>query len=322
MVKDTLRQPLLFLLFFVVLLALFSVLSLFSFGSDLFLSRLPFVIRENLPVSVLVAITLLHFRILKRPGNRLFSFLLPFLISAAVLIFGYTALDRVQSVESVYAGRYPAAERFNRSSDPDGGETLYYVGVIHRGDGSRGDARRDRLNNVIVVDPTDQEKVFTHFSQGRLEPAGDDLVLSAAEGLRLKVESSFDDLLGKDRFVRGLLLDIRFLNDELKVSYQNRMSFYLLCLSLVFCFLGAGLFSRISKWPLFNVVLSFLAVRGFFYLFRFLRQEIAAELAKVISGLDLVSILPALILSLCGLLMLIVDLLFIPFTRWKEIEGG
>ncbi len=320
--KDALRQPLFFLLFFIVLLVLFSVLSLLSFGSDLLLSRLPFAIRENLPVAVLVAIALLHFRILKHPGNRLFSFLLPFLISAAVLIFGYTALYRVQGMESVYAGHYPAAERFNRASDPDGREILYYVGITHRSDGNRGGARRDRLDNVIVVEPAGQEKVFTHFSIGRTEPAGDNLVISAVEGLRLKVDSNFDDLLGQDRFVRGLLIDIRFLNDELEVLYQQGMGFYLLCLSLVFCFSGAGLFIRISKWPLFNVVLSFLAVRGFFYLFRFLRQEIAAELAKVITGLDLVSILPALLLSLCGLLMLIVDLLFVPFKRWKEIEGG
>jgi hypothetical protein len=80
-------------------------------------------------------------------------------------------------------------------------------------------------------------------------------------------------------------------------------------------FFAAGLFFRISRWPLANVLLAFLVMRGFLYLFRLLREGLARELGKALPSPALLEYLPELVLLAVGVILLLVDLLFYPSGR-------
>jgi hypothetical protein len=75
------------------------------------------------------------------------------------------------------------------------------------------------------------------------------------------------------------------------------------------------LFLRLSRWPLLNVVLALLAMRGLLFLIRFLREGVALELAQNMSNPQTLQVLPELTLLLVGTLLLFLDLLFLPFRR-------
>jgi hypothetical protein len=95
-------------------------------------------------------------------------------------------------------------------------------------------------------------------------------------------------------------------------------AFYFAVLALVLAFYGSGMFLRLSRWHLLNVVLALLAMRGFLALFRFMSEGVAAELGTVVRSPQYLQVLPELTLALLGGLLLLLDLLFVPFRRDEE----
>jgi hypothetical protein len=61
-----------------------------------------------------------------------------------------------------------------------------------------------------------------------------------------------------------------------------------------------------------------LAFRGFLALFRFMKEGVVFELDKVLKNPQALQFLPEVVLLILGGLLLIVDILFVPFNRWDE----
>jgi hypothetical protein len=63
-------------------------------------------------------------------------------------------------------------------------------------------------------------------------------------------------------------------------------------------------------------------MRGYLFLFRWLREGVAGELAKLAGAPRLVGYLPEAALLALGAILLLVDLLFLPFDRRGEELAG
>jgi hypothetical protein len=117
----------------------------------------------------------------------------------------------------------------------------------------------------------------------------------------------------------------RFFDDYQKVNSDlqsfmrsQRWEFYLLCFSLVFFALTSGMWMRITRWPVFNFLVVLLVLRGGFFLYALLREDLVKELGKLLTDSLLVRILPTLSLLAIGVLFFLIDLLFVPYESIRE----
>jgi hypothetical protein len=316
-VKNALRLPALFLLFFILLCLLLTGLILLelrvSSSSEnprilqtLVAGRLLPTLREVLPASVLIALVLVLFPMYQRPGNRVFAFLLPLAAAFAVLVVGWQLLSAVKSpaLPAPTPGRYLLPGRIQ-----DAAGTVLYVESL---DGAhlRGVVQFDRDSSSarLRYAPT----AAVGLLGARLVVRGEDLALTAPAQPAYEPLVRHDQGLG-DRLLGGFLADFRRLNQELAERYRaSRGGFYFSCFALLLSFFAAGLFFRISRWPLANVLLAFLVMRGFLYLFRLLREGLAGELGKLLPSPALLEYLPEVALLIVGVILLLVDLLFYP----------
>jgi len=324
--RDLLRLPALLLFFVVLLLLLLTGIDLLatwgtglSAGREeaLFLAGARFLpaLRDSLPVSVLLALVLLLFRTTLRPGSRLLSFVVPLAVSFVVLAFGYQGLDGLQSrlesqrVEMAAAGyspeRYLAEQRFNEA-----GEQVLYVSELEEG----------ALRGIVFYDPKARPPKLRYFPRGVVEVMESGVRVGFGGTTReLAVEAVYAPLFEHDPLVRPLLEDISFLNGELaRLFRESRPAFFLISFALVFAFYAAGVFFRVSRWPLLNVAIAFLVLRGYLYLVRLVGGDMVEQLGKVFGNPTTLSYLPALILLILGVLFMFVEMLFVPRDRRRR----
>ena len=116
--------------------------------------------------------------------------------------------------------------------------------------------------------------------------------------------------------VRPLLEDISILNAELRRTFRDSRGVFLLTsFALVFAFYAAGPFFRVSRWPLLNVAIALLVIRGYVYLFRLLGRDLANQLGEAFGDATALGYLPALVLLILGILFFFVEVLFIRRDR-------
>jgi hypothetical protein len=345
--KDLLRLPALFVLFFILLLCMFSGLSLLAqWGQGLSAGRepalvetawqLPRLLSGALPVSVMAALMLLLFRVANRPASRLLSLVIPLGAAFVLLAFGYQLLHGLppppaRSGTAAEAQGPPAAAPslymlpgvFNQVGDrivyPESvtggllGPTVYAEGLLVGEGGSVGRA-------------AEGGQVLRYYSTGRARATSEGLTMGwpGRGTVQLRAEPVFATLFGPDPALRWLFADLQLLNGELDRALAASLpSFYLTCLALVFCFYAVGMFFRLSRWPLLNALLAILAARGVLLLLRVLRQGVAVELGKIFGITRTLQLAPAMGLLLVGIVLFLLDLLFVPFDRWKgELDNA
>jgi len=327
-VKNALRLPALFLLFFILLGVLLTGLSLLElrvshFGEPpqtaraLAASRLPALLLERFPAAVLFALVLTLFPLYRRPGNRFFSYLLPMGAAFVVLAFGGQALRGVLAAPrapELSAAGYFLPQRFQEF----GGTVLYLEAV-----------ERSRLDGVVVLSAPAAGPRLAYLGVGEVRLAGEKVTLrGGGRSLTAPARPAYAVLFAEAEdpvrsLLAGFAADLALVARELGVRYRASLpSYYFSCLALVFSFFTAGVFFRISRWPLANVLLAFLVMRGYLFLFRWLREGVAGELAKLAGAPRLVGYLPEAALLALGAILLLVDLLFLPFDRRGEELAG
>jgi hypothetical protein len=331
-VKNALRLPALFLLFCILLGLLLTGFSLLELrvghsgeppqaARALVASRLVPVLVERFPAAVLFALVLTLFPLYRRPGNRILSYLLPMAAAFAVLAFGGQALRRLPGAPRAPA---PTAEGYflPRSFQEFGGAALYVEAV-----------QGSRLDGVVAMGPPAEGPRLAYLgtSEARIpgQPGGQLAVRGGGRSLSAPARPAYAVLLAEaddpvQRLQDGFAADLRRLSRELDARYRaSRSAYYLTCLALVFSFFTAGVFFRITRWPLGNVLLAFLVMRGYLFLFGWLREEAAGELARLAGLPRLVSSLPEAALLALGVVLLLVDLLFLRFERpYGEPSGA
>jgi hypothetical protein len=326
-VKNALRLPALFLLFFILLTILFTGLALLELRVSasaenprilqaLLAGRLLPTLRGVLPAAVLAALILVLFPMHRRPGNRFLSFLLPLAAAFAVLAVGWPLLGGLAPPSPPA----PTPARFllpGRIQDAAG--SVLYVETLEG----------ERLRGVVRFDRASPSARLRYAPTAAVELLGGQFAVRG-EGLALAgpAHPAYEPMLrgGRglgDRLLEGYLADFGRLNRELDERYRvSRPGFYFSCLALLVCFFAAGLFFRLSRWPLANVLLGLLIMRGFLALFRLLRDGLAGPLSKLLPNPTLLAYLPEVALLVVGLILLLVDLLFFPFDRWQREARG
>ncbi len=325
--KDFFRLPLLFLFIFILVFLLLFALSLLSYWGSVYSegraealrlveARVPNTLVRVLPASVLLSLVLLLFRIAYKPGSRLLSLLIPLGGAFVLLAFGYPLLRGLGS----QAERGATAQAAELRPTP----RLYLSpGVFNTLDSKvvyPDTLAGQNLASVLLLEGGSSGKRLLYFNQGRIA-ASEQTVTLRLPGYVLEADAEpvYAGLFQEDSVLRRFFADLRFLESELDGLYRGSLAlFYFSVVALVISFYSMGLFLRLSRWPLLNVVLALLAMRGLLILIRFLREGVAFELIKNLRNPQALQVLPELALLVIGTLLLFLDLLFLPFRRRNQ----
>jgi len=322
-VKDILRLPVLFLFFFVLLFLFFFGLSLlaqwgsvYSEGREIALqvveARMLQSLLNVLPVAVLVSLAFLLARIATKPGSRFLSLIIPLGGAFVLLAFGYQILAGLGPLEGAQPSvidptprRYLAPGVFNATES----KVLYFEDLEER-----------RLSSVVVAERGSSDQKLLYFPQGQVTVGEESVILRmAGYTLEMDPEPVYAGMFAEDPILWRFFTDLDFLNRELRRMFQLSLpSFYFAVLALVISFYAIGMFFRLTRWHLLNAALTLLALRGFLALFRFMKEGVVFELDKVLRNPQALQFLPELALLTLGGLLLLLDILFVPFNRWEE----
>jgi hypothetical protein len=327
-VKDILRLPLLFLFVFVLLFILFFALSVFVLWGSAYAegreaalqavgANVPEMLVQVLPAAVLVSLFILLTRIAAKPGSRLLSLIIPLVGAFVLLAFGYQLLQQLESAGGAGPGasrpeivepssrRYLVPGVFNTTAS----KTIYIEEIDKR-----------TVSPVVLAEGGSADQKLLYFPQG-LVLVGEEAVIIRMAGYTLEIDPNpvYSGMFSEDPALRRFFADLDFLNGELRRVFRHSLpAFYFAVLALVIAFYGSGMFLRLSRWHLLNVALTLLALRGFLALFRFMSEGVVFELDKVLENPQVVQFLPEVALLVIGGLLLLLDLLFVPFRRWEE----
>lgn len=311
---------LLFILFFALsVLALWG--SVYSEGREAALqvveANIPGLLVQVLPAAVLVALLILLARIAAKPESRFLSLLIPLAGAFVLLAFGYQILQRFGPADEAGAGvsragvvepssrRYLVPGVFNTTES----KVIYVEQIDER-----------TVSPVVLAEGGSTDQKLLYFPQG-LVLVGEDSVVLRMAGYTLEIDPDpvFGGLFTEDPVLRRLFADLDFLNGELKRVFRRSLpAFYFAVLALVVAFYGSGMFLRLSRWHLLNVALALLAIRGFLALFRFMSEGVVLELDKILENPQALQYLPEVTLLIVGGLLLLLDILFVPFRRREE----
>ncbi len=321
--KDILRLPVLFLFFFVLLFLFFFGLSLlaqwgsvYSEGREIALqvveARMLQSLLNVLPAAVLVSLAFLLARIATKPGSRFLSLIIPLGGAFVLLAFGYQILAGLGPLEGAQPSvidptprRYLAPGVFNATES----KVLYFEDLEER-----------RLSSVVVAERGSSDQKLLYFPQGQVTVGEESVILRmAGYTLEMDPEPVYAGMFAEDPILWRFFTDLDFLNRELRRMFQLSLpSFYFAVLALVISFYAIGMFFRLTRWHLLNAALTLLALRGFLALFRFMKEGVVFELDKVLRNPQALQFLPELALLTLGGLLLLLDILFVPFNRWEE----
>jgi len=334
--KDSLLLPFIFLLIFLVVFLLIAGLATlkswgecFSEGGNTLVEaisyNLPGRLLRILPVSVLISLAALFIRILVKPGSRFLSFLLPLGTAFAVLVCGYYFLNETSPPHAGTAHAEKRAVKAERFLLPGkfidlGGHTVYAESL------KNGEA----VNLILMEDEKsgteNGQKKFNFYSRVEINADAQGITLYPANEKEVKINARpvYSFIFQEDPRLSSFFRDIGLLNGELDRQYHSsRTGFLILSFSLLFFCVASSALMRISRWPLLNFMIGLLILRGIFSLFRFLKTEIILELKKALVGSPLIDSLPAIIFLFLGLVLLLIDLVFVDYNFWKrEIQGG
>jgi hypothetical protein len=327
-VKDIIRLPIFFLFVLILLFLLFfglSVLaywgSVYSEGREAALQAveegIPGLLVQALPAAVLAALFILLARIAAKPGNRFLSLLIPLAGAFVLLAFGYQILQQLGPAAQEGAGvsrpgvvepssrRYLAPGVFNTTES----KVIYIEQIDER-----------TVSPVVLAEGGSADQKLLYFPQG-FGLVGDDSVVLRMAGYTLEIDPQpvYGTMFSEDPVFRRLFSDLDFLNRELLRVFRSSLpAFYFAVLALVVAFYGSGMFLRLSRWHLLNFTLALLVLRGLLALFCFVGEGVVFELDKVLKNPQALQYLPEVVLFVVGGLLVLIDLLFVPFRRGEE----
>jgi len=322
-VKEPLKLPFVFLFILLCVTVVLSALTLFS-AWGLSASGAPFDLAwllghfaaaafEVLIPAVVISIVLLGFRMARRPFSRLGGFLITLCAGYIVLVNGMILLSSL----SGKAGPAPSGTRSFLQP-----ETFMRLGTAVIAPAA---VSGDRLGGVLFYDAAAPQEHLTVYpassvstGEGGLSVALFGQTQREVSGEPLAARSS---LFAPDALSAPLLRDVRTLTEDFQQLMQRGLpDFFAACFALVFLCAASLAILRVTRWPLANIMLLMLAVRGYFLLYHLLATRFAAAVAGAVTDPLLARLFPSASFIVLGVLLLLVDILFIPADRWSRIE--
>jgi len=322
-VKEPVKLPFVFLFILICVSAVLSALSVFSlwgsvdsaqpFTFSYLLQRVPRAAFETLVPSVLLSIVLVGLRMARHRFSRFLGFAIILAVGYIVMVNGMIWLSSVAAKEKPVPGARPQYLRpltFLRIGDAEVAPAAVTGG---------------RLAGVLLYEPARGDTRLSVFPGGTAEPAGSGLsvILSGAGTRRIEGEPEVPGagVFAPDQFTGLFLRDIATLTSDFERLMREALpQFFAASFALVFLSAASLMLLRLTRWPLVNVILLACAARGYFSLYHVLAVNVTPSVSSVVTDPLLVLLFPSAAFLALGLILLLIDILFIPASRWTRGE--
>jgi hypothetical protein len=279
------------------------------------LARAPRSMFEVMIPSVVLSVVLFGLRLARRPFSRFLGLLIVLLVSYVVLVNGMILLRRVS------AGTRVAHEAPRQYLPPS---TLVRMDPWVLSATSVSD---ERLRGVLVFDTKKTADRFSVFPAATATARAGTLTVTTV-GVPSVTLSGSPALSGTEVFASDRITGL-FLRDVATVSgdFEKLLDaaigqFFAACFALLFLCSASLALLRVTRWPLANIMLLAVAIRGYFSLYHLLATTLAPRIASSVSDPALVRLFPSAALAALGVVLLLVDILFIPPDPWKREEAA
>ena len=326
--KEPLRLPFVFLLVFLCSLAVLASLQLFAvwgledsgvrrFTLELAAAKLPRALFEVMLPAVLLSVVLLGFRMARRPISRLLGFLIVLGAGCGVLVTGLAVSHRAEAIVRRGAATPAAAAQVL----PPGSFTAVGTRFV-----APTEVKNGNLGPTVVLDPSKPAPRFSLYRSGAVTVNDGRVGLQLAGTRQLSVREQLrpaaTPLFAADAFTDYFLRDFRTMTADVeRLLGASFPRFLFACFALLFLVSASLVLLRVTRWPLFNVLLLVLAVRAYLLLYHLLAVELAPAIGRVVADPLLRLLAPSAAFVVVGALLLLVDILFVPADRWT-MEAG
>jgi hypothetical protein len=322
-VKEPLKAPFIFLFILICTTVILSALNVIytwgmldsssvrPFSLAYAAQRLPRSVFDMLIPAVVLSIVLLGFRLARRPFSRFLGLLIVLGVSYVVLVNGMIWLR-------AFSQRVPpVAERPQQYLQP---YTFVRIGgseiAVQSVSGSA-------VRGILRYQPTAAESRLSVFAGGKAVTRGGTLILTSNGTPPVTImgtpDLSWSSLFTADRFTGFFLRDVGTLTaDFQRLLGASLGEFFAACFALLFLCTASLVLLRITRWPLANIMLLVIVFRGYFSLYHLLAVQLAPRVAAVVSDRLAVQMFPAAVMAGIGVILLLVDIIFIPANRWKS----
>jgi hypothetical protein len=179
----------------------------------------------------------------------------------------------------------------------------------------------NRLTGILLYEPARGDNRLTVYPAGTAAAAAGGLTVSLSGPVQRSItgapEVPWTSAFSPDRFTAFVLRDGATLTSDLEgLMRQSLPEFFASSFALVFLCAASLALLRITRWPLANIMVLMCAVRGYFSLYHLLATRVTQSVAAVVTDPLLVRLFPSAAFLGLGLLLLIIDVLFIPADRW------
>ena len=325
-VKEPLKLPFLFLFILLCVLIILSALDVLAtwgmdesgtraFSLGYAVARLPRSAFEAMLPSVVLSLVAVGIGMARRPFSRFLGLLICLAVSYAALVNGMIWLGRLDA--KARPAQVAAARYFGPRGFTEVGSALIAVESVE------GSALRGVL--VVRMTPSAGGPRFSVFpgAQAAVSDSKVTVTTSGRRPLQLRGAPvlSREAVFGPDVFTRFFLRDIGVLTADFeRLLAASLPEFFAACFALLFLCTASFVFLRASRWPLLNVLLLLLAVRGYAALWHLLSVGAAPRVARYVADALLVRMFPSAVMAILAVVLLLIDILFIPADRWKQLE--
>ena len=320
--KEPLKAPFIFLLVLLCVTTVFAVLQVLAawglsdspggtFTVAYGLRRLPRAVFDVLIPSVVLSMVLVGFRMARHPFSRLLGLLILLGAGYITLVNGMIWFRQLAGSSSPAAQsprQYLQASTFTRV-----GNSIVSVSGISD----------PSVRGILLVRPDRPGGRFTVYPAGLASSRGGSLTITTSTRPPVTITGSADlswtGVFAPDRFTAAFLRDITTLTGDFERLLERSLpEFFAASFALVFLCAASLALLRLTRWPLANAISLVIAVRGYFSLYHLLAVQLAPQLRQAFSD-DLVARLsPSAAFGVLAVLLLLVDILFIPADRWSS----
>jgi hypothetical protein len=325
-VKEPVVLPFIFLLVFIVALALFSALDLFAtwgyssagvqaFSLGYAAQQFPRSALESLIPATMTALVISGLRAARKSMSRFLALAILLLASYVVLVNGMLLLKGFGSAgraAPVTARLYVHPRSFLRI----GSSVINAQRVT--------DAA---VNGALVytIDTASGERFAVYPSGGATEKNG--IFSIQFDGAKpAELSAALPPAAGRifepDPMTAFFLRDMGVLTADFRILLASSPAeFFIAAFALLFLSASSMAIMRFTRWPLLNALLLISAVRIYFLLYHFLSVTAGPEIAKGLADPHIARLFPSIAFIVLGVLFLMIDIIFIPANRHGEGEA-
>ncbi len=320
--KNSLLAPLFFLFFsliFLLLVCFFigmeTAASVGAAGGDFSLSclirQMVISLPHHMPLIVSLGLFLTIVRLRKRGGIRVLTFIFLFTAVFLVLLGGTRFIPRLNRESCLEETQTILWRSEGIQKIPLQGGLVPVLAEAGEG---------DELQEVLIP-LTSPDFRLHYFQAGTISPDFLSLTGGAGSGeLSLPFERGYS--YGNPEKDRPFLTDFLALGEGLKTITPG-LSMLTALTAAAFYLVSCWGFIRISRWNLFNLFAVFLLLRLSGSIYRVFSSELAEEAVALLPLQLPLPLLPFLALGAAGAVLLLIDLLFIPYNRrFREEEDA